>query len=776
MKTNTLLLAVLVIATLTVVACRSKKPQATSSQPVIITHNPTATDTPKSTQHASHLPTPLPKQWSAKDQYEQAFTELKHMLEEKVTPDFERAVFISENPYHQGKFAYADFQYNIIQYTNFIKRIIKANDNSDTMNFDVGVNEFGRFSLRDLRYLPEQKKELYRKALSNWAVFKFITDTVIINYVSDSAISVAYHVPYAYAATDPFGMKDWTNSQVLGLITSKQQKGNCFALTALYKILSDRLQADAKICTAPQHIYIQHQNPQGQYYNVELATAGHPADGIIQTLTHTPSDAIRSGIALRDYTTKQSIGLCLVNLAKSYEHQFNTKGDEFMLRCAALALRYDSLNLNALLLKAQILDARVTHYANTHHINSMHQLSRDSAIAPEVVALEKHLARLAALGYRQMPVDMQQLIVNPLQYDPNKWNHQTRNPRPFTTIKVQDPKDEEYWTLTKGMFQEVFEPREQETYGHYTINTQTKRLVAMDTTTVSGFIIDPVAFAYDFGARMYDARIGHFVSVDPHASRYPGISPYNFAYNSPLVFNDPDGKDGRVSITGNTITLETTVHCYGPDAAAFIAANKGYSSSGTVKIEGKTYIVKINVTYVLNEQLNTAAAGMNMSANQTQPEASNFAKQGVKEGDNMMYVDKNFKMAKVDAGGMTTQGGSNARLSKFQSAANETMNMLGFSDRYGEDEFGTPWPDGEKFMSDFASNNPNNDPRTMNPVHLYDAAKFANTLTSIAKKTSLAYKNMLIEDFGTGKTHTPEDPKVVEEKSKAVSDQTTINK
>lgn len=46
----------------------------------------------------------------------------------------------------------------------------------------------------------------------------------------------------------------------------------------------------------------------------------------------------------------------------------------------------------------------------------------------------------------------------------------------------------------------------------------------------------------DFGARMYDPRLGRWQALDPLASKYPNQSPYNFVANSPIVFVDPDGR------------------------------------------------------------------------------------------------------------------------------------------------------------------------------------------------------------------------------------------
>jgi RHS repeat-associated protein len=47
---------------------------------------------------------------------------------------------------------------------------------------------------------------------------------------------------------------------------------------------------------------------------------------------------------------------------------------------------------------------------------------------------------------------------------------------------------------------------------------------------------------YDFGARIYDSRIGRFLSRDPLQKLYPHLSPYAFAANSPVVFIDIDGE------------------------------------------------------------------------------------------------------------------------------------------------------------------------------------------------------------------------------------------
>ena len=52
----------------------------------------------------------------------------------------------------------------------------------------------------------------------------------------------------------------------------------------------------------------------------------------------------------------------------------------------------------------------------------------------------------------------------------------------------------------------------------------------------------------DFGARIYNGRLGRFLSVDPLTTKYPDHSPFVFAFNNPLLFIDPDGRDNIVYI------------------------------------------------------------------------------------------------------------------------------------------------------------------------------------------------------------------------------------
>lgn len=62
--------------------------------------------------------------------------------------------------------------------------------------------------------------------------------------------------------------------------------------------------------------------------------------------------------------------------------------------------------------------------------------------------------------------------------------------------------------------------------------------------------------SYDFGARIYDSRLGRWLSNEPLFRMYPFLSPYCFVANMPIAAIDPDGR--KIVIAGSPDFVKQT--------------------------------------------------------------------------------------------------------------------------------------------------------------------------------------------------------------------------
>ncbi|MBN9299362.1 MAG: hypothetical protein J0I41_20340 [Filimonas sp.] len=117
----------------------------------------------------------------------------------------------------------------------------------------------------------------------------------------------------------------------------------------------------------------------------------------------------------------------------------------------------------------------------------------------------------------------------------------------------------------------------------------------------------------DYGMRIYDSRLGRFLSVDPLTKKYLKLTPFQFASNSPIWGIDLDDAELRIhtEITGMTghafLTVgtgkETIVYAYG----RYASVNKTSGiSSGALSLLGSDVLSKLTgdkAVKFVNDQL-----------------------------------------------------------------------------------------------------------------------------------------------------------------------------
>lgn len=299
----------------------------------------------------------------AADIYERAYQELSKMLDERYPLSFKRAVFLTEN-------AYLD---NQVSYENFCGLLNELVTVSRTVEAQSGEH---------LLYDRADKASV----LKNAVLFRLMRDST--RFTSGRVVA-----PFRYDFEDFNGDVEWRKMFVTKLLVT--HTGNCHSLPFLYKILADETGAQTWLALAPNHIYLKQRNEKDGWYNTELTSHTFPNDAWLTASGYISRETIISGIYMDTLSAKQNIALCLVDLAKGYEHKVGrTASEAFVLKCTDLALHYFPNYINAQLLRAEALRQQFERQANP--------AEAQRAFA----AMESAYTRIFDTGYREMPPAM----------------------------------------------------------------------------------------------------------------------------------------------------------------------------------------------------------------------------------------------------------------------------------------------------------------------------------------------------------------------------------
>lgn len=329
------------------------------------------------------------------DRYENSFNTLHEMLLDSSKYDFKEAVFSVENAYSETNLDTISLNKKIAFLKELSQRLIES---------------------RTLKYQGKDKEVVAKYA----ALFSVLKDSIPIQ---DAEGNIYSYVPYSYDFEDPFGHEDWSNMFVSKLL--KTGKGNCHSLPYLYKILAEELGVEAHLALAPNHIYIKHKNEKDGWYNTELTSGIFPIDAWLMASGYIHTDAIRNGVFMKALGDKESIALCLVDLAQAYQREEFYDVD-FVIKCANTALEYYPNYVNAMILKTEAKGKKMENFLlrkNTD-FKDVHNYPETSELLAEV---QNELTKIYELGYRQMPEEMYLNWLVSLKEEREKYSNQDIN-------------------------------------------------------------------------------------------------------------------------------------------------------------------------------------------------------------------------------------------------------------------------------------------------------------------------------------------------------------
>ncbi len=306
--------------------------------------------------------------------YEDAFLEIKTMLEGNTDFSFKRAVFITENAYNKGELDYNVFSAEISTITAKLKQFIK----------DRNLSQY--------------------KTAGNYAVFAYMTDTVKENDFQ----------PYSYDFDDFMGDKDWRSMFVTKLMQTR--KGNCHSLPYFYKILCDEMNVEAFLAIAPNHVYIKHKDENRQWANIELTNGSFFRDQWMIEQMAVTVEAIKSEAYMNPLNETEMLAMCLFDLASGY--QYNYGYDDFFLEVVEEGLKYFPNSIELHMNKANYyLDLAENLKQNNHPLE-----------AQRIFELyQKITLRINELGHQELPLELYEEWVRSMEEEKKKQDLQGKN-------------------------------------------------------------------------------------------------------------------------------------------------------------------------------------------------------------------------------------------------------------------------------------------------------------------------------------------------------------
>jgi hypothetical protein len=314
--------------------------------------------------------------------YQNAFNNLKDMLEGKMPLSLADALYMEEAAYGNLHMTYEEYKNEIKRSASFIKQWMLEN----------GLN-------------PKNPEHVHI------AIQKFMGDTLHLknnNLDNVGGLSLPKgHNPYSYDYIDYKAEKDLRNYFLTKTLATGT--GQCHTLPTVYSVLAEALGVEASISFVHQHSFIKYKNMDGAIQNYEPTIDWHMTDNDYTEDLPVMSAAIASKIYLQPLTKKQMVASVMIDLAYNFHREHWIGDGKFMSQCIDYGMQYFHNNeghREGLLLKNLVLASQLDRLLLKNGITDLNDIEKSPEAVQAYKEFRKSSDKIRELGIQHYPDDV----------------------------------------------------------------------------------------------------------------------------------------------------------------------------------------------------------------------------------------------------------------------------------------------------------------------------------------------------------------------------------
>ncbi|MCG3165624.1 MAG: hypothetical protein POELPBGB_01392 [Bacteroidia bacterium] len=286
--------------------------------------------------------------------YQNAFTKLKDMLEERTALSIADAYYYEEAAYGNVLLSYEQYKSIITQNVDFIRQWLKENNMnmSDPEMLHMGIQRFNS----DTLFLKKEDKA---------------------------------HAPFFYDYLNYDPAENRTNYFVTKILATGG--GQCHTLPTAYLIHAEALKIDAFLGYSLSHSFIRYKNHLGATLNFETTTGSIMPDQFYLETLPRMAKAMNNKIYITNLNKKQIIASVMIDLAVTYVKEHWLYDKQFIRDCMNTAATYfpnkDYVNGSFRYLNKRLLADELNTQVQTKRYTDFSQIEKD----PETFAAYNNL-------------------------------------------------------------------------------------------------------------------------------------------------------------------------------------------------------------------------------------------------------------------------------------------------------------------------------------------------------------------------------------------------